>query len=86
VIQHLHGLGFAHNDLHPANVLVSEAGLPVLIDFEGCQKFGTKLKYIRGTTGWIEGEVGNHNISEARHDTFALEKIRAWLEDPVSQE
>jgi serine/threonine protein kinase len=86
VIQHLHGLGFAHNDLQPANVLVSEAGLPVLIDFEGCQKFGTELKYIRGTKGWIEGEVGNHNISEARHDTFALEKIRAWLEDPVSQE
>jgi serine/threonine protein kinase len=71
-IQHLHGLGWAHNDLNPANVLVSEAGMPVLIDFGGCQKLGTKLKYIRGTKEWIEGEVGDYTTSEAQHDTFAL--------------
>jgi serine/threonine protein kinase len=81
VILHLHGLGWAHNDLTPTNVLVSEAGMPVLIDFSGCQKLGTKLVHIRGTKGWIEGEVGDHNTSEAGHDTFALGKIRVWLED-----
>ncbi|KAJ5397363.1 hypothetical protein N7509_005476 [Penicillium cosmopolitanum] len=86
VIQHLHGLGWAHNDLKPTNVLVSDAGMPVLIDFGGCQKLGTKLKYIRGTKGWIEGEIGDYTMSEARHDTFALGKIRAWLDDPSSQE
>lgn len=79
-IQHLHGLGFAHNDLCPSNVLVSEAGMPVLIDFEGCQKLGTSLQYVRGTEGWIEGEIKDHHTSDARHDTFALGKIRAWLE------
>lgn len=31
-IQHLHGLGWTQNDLTPANILVSEAGVPVLID------------------------------------------------------
>lgn len=28
-IQHLHGLGWAHNDLNPVNVLVNKAGMPV---------------------------------------------------------
>ncbi|KAJ5135487.1 uncharacterized protein N7515_004765 [Penicillium bovifimosum] len=85
-ISHLHGLGWAHNDLHPANVLVSEAGMPVLIDFEGCQKLGTELKYIRGNKDWIEGEIGDYATSEAQHDIFALGKIRAWLEVPGEHE
>ncbi|CAI7649499.1 unnamed protein product [Penicillium bialowiezense] len=63
-IQHLHGLGFAHNDLCPSNVL----------------KLGTSLQYIRGTEGWIEGDIKDHHTSDSRHDTFALGKIRAWLE------
>ncbi|KAJ5326584.1 uncharacterized protein MYU51_014597 [Penicillium brevicompactum] len=79
-IQHLHDLGFAHNDLCPANVLVSETGMPVLIDFEGCQKLGTLLQYIRGTEGWIDGEIKDHHTSDTVHDTFALGKIQAWLE------
>ena len=78
-IQHLHGLGWAHNDITPSNILVSEAEEPILIDFEGCQKLGTELKHIRGTKGWIEGDIGDHNTSEAKHDIYALGKIRDWL-------
>lgn len=83
VIKHLHKLGWAHNDLTPGNILVSESGTPVLIDFGGCQKFATKLKYIRGTKEWIEGEIEDYTMSEAQHDIFALGKIRAWLDDPA---
>jgi len=82
VIGHLHGLGYAHNDLDPSNVMVSEAGMPVLIDFDGCQKLGTELKHTRGTKDWIEGEIEDHNVSEVRHDIYALGKIRAWLDNP----
>ncbi|KAJ5898924.1 hypothetical protein N7495_003668 [Penicillium taxi] len=32
VISHLHGLGWAHNDIKPSNILVSEIGKPILID------------------------------------------------------
>lgn len=35
--------GWGHNDLTPANILVSEADTPVLIDFGRYQMFGTKL-------------------------------------------
>lgn len=82
VIQHLHKLGWAHNDLTPGNILVSESGAPILIDFDGCQKLGTKLKYIRGTKEWIEGDIENYTMSEREHDIFALGKIRDWLDDP----
>ncbi|QKX64738.1 uncharacterized protein TRUGW13939_11914 [Talaromyces rugulosus] len=85
VVQHLHNLGWAHNDLTPANILVSESGTPVLIDFGGCQKFGTKLKYIRGTKEWIEGDIEDYTTSEAQHDIFALGKIRSWLDNPGSE-
>ncbi|KAJ5709319.1 hypothetical protein N7493_010653 [Penicillium malachiteum] len=80
VIQHLYALGWAHNDLTPANFLVSEDNQPVLIDFEGCQKFGERLMYIRGTEDWIEGKIEDYTMSEARHDIFALGKIRNWLD------
>ncbi|KAJ5605145.1 hypothetical protein N7510_010299 [Penicillium lagena] len=46
-IQHLHTLGWAHNDLTPYNILVHRDGMPVLIDFGGCQLVGTHLKYVR---------------------------------------
>jgi serine/threonine protein kinase len=88
VIQHLHNLGWAHNDLTPANVLVSESGTPVLTEFGGCQKLGTKLMYIRGTKAWIEGDIEDYTTSDAQHDIFALGKIRAWLDkldNPGSQ-
>ncbi|KAJ5722411.1 hypothetical protein N7488_000446 [Penicillium malachiteum] len=80
VIRHLHALGWAHNDLTPANVLVGEDYQPLLIDFEGCQKFGEGLTYIRGTEDWIEGKIEDYTTSEARHDIFALGKIRDWLD------
>lgn len=80
VVQHLHGLGWAHNDLTPFSIMVSEAGMPVLFDFSGCQKVGTKLKYIRGTKGWIQGEIEDHTVSDVQHDFFALGMIRDWLD------
>jgi tRNA A-37 threonylcarbamoyl transferase component Bud32 len=48
-ICHLHSLGSAHYDLTPHNIMVSKDGMPVLIDFGGCQPAGITLKFIRGT-------------------------------------
>ena len=62
-LRHLHTHGLAHNDLTPHNILVSREGMPVLIDFGGCQPIGTYLKYVRGTRGWIDGEIKDHNTS-----------------------
>ncbi|KAJ5959654.1 uncharacterized protein N7479_006804 [Penicillium vulpinum] len=82
-LRHLHTLGLAHNDLTPYNILVSIEGMPILIDFAGCQPIGTYLKHIRGTRGWIDGEIKDHNTSKKEHDVSALAKISAWLDQPV---
>ncbi|KAK3940258.1 kinase-like domain-containing protein [Diplogelasinospora grovesii] len=75
-VDHLHSLGFAHNDIKPQNILVNAAGMPVLVDFDSCRPVGEKGS--RGTVGWMDDEE-NYEISDFRHDTFAMEKLRAWL-------
>ncbi len=42
-VQHLHSLGFAHNDVNPANILVDKVGMPVLVDFGSRREIGRKL-------------------------------------------
>jgi hypothetical protein len=56
--------------------------MPVLVDFGSCREIGHELGISRGTMGWIEGDIRDYNLSEERHDWFAVEKIRAWLEKP----
>lgn len=85
-IHHLHARGWAHNDLTPTNILVNGDGMPILIDFGGCQPVGTRLKYIRGTKGWIDGEIEDYSISDERHDLSALAKIGAWLDELMFME
>ena len=77
-IAHLHELGLAHNDLNPHNISVRDDGLPVLIDFGSCAPFGGRLQSL-GSLGWYEDEFFT---SEAKHDVFALNKMRQWLGQP----
>ncbi|KAH9900569.1 protein kinase-like domain-containing protein [Xylariomycetidae sp. FL2044] len=85
-IQHVHSLGWAHNDVNPTNVLVAEDGRPILIDFGSARKVGEKLSTSRGTKGWIDGEMKDYTMSEMRHDTSALSKVRTWLENPTFED
>ncbi|MBE3043324.1 protein kinase family protein [Candidatus Bathyarchaeota archaeon] len=83
-VDHLHSINFAHNDLHPGNILVNQQGMPVLIDFGSSREIGAKLGTSLGTKGWIEvEEMEDYDTSETGHDMFALEKIRAWLDAPT---
>ena len=36
VVRQLHAFGFAHGNLHPSNILITDRSEPVLIDFETC--------------------------------------------------
>ncbi|KAL2375496.1 serine/threonine protein kinase [Blastomyces gilchristii SLH14081] len=82
-IYHLHSLGWAHNDLHPGNILVDEDGMPILIDFGSAREIGAKLGTSRGTKGWINKDMKDYHTSDNHHDLFALEKICSWLEAPI---
>lgn len=53
-VQHLHSLGFAHNDLNPNNVMLDASGGElVIIDFGSCRPFGCELM-TGGTHGWFD--------------------------------
>ena len=82
-VRHLHSMGLAHNDINPRNILINAAGMPVLVDFGSCRKVGEKLGSTRGTPGWVEGPMEEYTTSEERHDTFAIGKIRDWLDNPT---
>lgn len=76
-VTYLHGLGLAHNDLNPHNIMVKD-GMPGLIDFGSCARFGGRLQSL-GSPGWYEELF---YTAEARHDTYALNKMREWLDKP----
>jgi hypothetical protein len=68
---------------NPGNILVNEAGMPVLIDFGSSHLIGKKLTTSRGTKGWIDEDIKDYTTSKKRHDISALCKIRAWLDEPT---
>jgi serine/threonine protein kinase len=79
-VEHLHCLGLAHNDINPANILLTEDQMPVLADFNSCHPIGEKLELSRGTEGCIDTE-DSWDTSETHHDFFAIEKIRESLKE-----
>lgn len=76
-LRHMHALGWAHNDVNPYNIMVNEAGEPILVDFGSACKIGDKMGASRGTPGWSE-EDDDYTLSKASHDLHALDKIRKW--------
>ncbi|KAK4115649.1 kinase-like protein [Canariomyces notabilis] len=81
-VRHLHSLGLAHNDINLSNIMVNDAGMPVLVDFGSCKWIGARLGPSGGTPGFAEND-GEFDTSEASHDPFGLVKIREWLDNPV---
>jgi serine/threonine protein kinase len=74
-VQHLHSLGFAHNDLNPTNIGIDGDDNPILLDFGSCRRFGKAL-LSGGTYGWIDED---YSSSAQCHDEVAIKKIEAWL-------
>ncbi|KAK6992534.1 kinase-like domain-containing protein, partial [Favolaschia claudopus] len=75
-IQHLHSLGYAHNDINPSNIMLSTQGQAVIIDFDSCRKVGESLLTGKaGSPDWSNGSVE----SDPASDFYGLEKIEEWL-------
>lgn len=79
-INHLHSLGWAHNDLNPTNVMIDDSGtggsMPVLIDFGSAREVGMLLGTSRGTAGWYDGRIEDYTISKKENYMFGLKKMR----------
>jgi tRNA A-37 threonylcarbamoyl transferase component Bud32 len=42
-VEHLHSLGYAHNDLNLSNIIVGEDNTPIIIDLGSYKCFGKAL-------------------------------------------
>jgi hypothetical protein len=65
VVSQLHGLGFAHGNLCPRNILVAPGGAVVLIDFETCCRRGNPLFRLARFSDWVR-------LSLLLHSSVAL--------------
>lgn len=74
-VEHLHALGYAHNDLNPTNIALDRFDQPVILDFGSCRRFGEAL-LSGGTPGWVNE---NYDTSSRHHDQSALVKLESWL-------
>jgi len=75
-IRHLHSLGLVHNDVNPANVMITEEDTPVIVDFDSSSPPGTSLDKTKRTHGWFCRDVC---VSQERNDLDALAELRVWL-------
>lgn len=78
-LDHLHELGLNHNDINPANIMLDKEDVPIIIDFDSCQREGD-LSFGTGTPGWTDGSITG--MSERKNDDFGLMQLyRTFLQD-----
>jgi hypothetical protein len=64
------------NDINPRNIILDKNALPLLIDFDSCQKIGESLKGRKGgTVDWDH----ESEMSLPENDYFGLGKVEKWL-------
>ena len=78
-LDHLHDLGLVHNDLNPAYIMLDKEDVPIIIDFDFCQREGD-LSFGIGTPGWTNGSMTG--IPERKNDDFGLMQLyKNFLKD-----
>ncbi len=78
-LDHLHNLGLNHNDVNPRNIMLDEEDVPIIIDFDSCQREGD-LSFGIGTLGWTDGSI--IGMSERKRDDFGLMLLyKTFLKD-----
>lgn len=69
---HLHERGVVHGDVSPANVIVTDGGVPVLVDLAG------QVSHELGTAGFVPPERQRGAAAGAPGDVWALAQLVAW--------
>ncbi|MBD8061126.1 protein kinase domain-containing protein [Oceanitalea stevensii] len=74
---HLHERGVVHGDVSPANVVVTGAGVPVLVDLAG------QGAHELGTPGFVPPERERGSAAGAPGDVWALARLVVWAAGPA---
>lgn len=74
-VRHLHGLGWAHNDINPSNIML-DGDEGVVIDLGSCTRVGESLRGVGRTYEWYDDKV---EAAVPQNDLDALDEIRTWL-------
>lgn len=75
-LDHLHSLGFCHNDMSPYNVMLKDDDTAVIIDFDGCLPAGEET--IKEACTGFSRDLG---VSEEENDWFGLQRIEGWMHE-----
>ncbi|RMY84545.1 hypothetical protein D0864_07529 [Hortaea werneckii] len=75
-IEHLHSLGFAHNDLNPENICIDQHNRAVLVDFDCCIPLGEVMP--KGESVVFD-EERDAMISDRGNDFHGMDDIADFL-------
>ncbi|KAF9765773.1 hypothetical protein IL306_001878 [Fusarium sp. DS 682] len=75
-LEHLHSIGFSHNDLNPSNIMLDKYNRAVIIDMDSSSREGETLEKKKRTYGWLDKDV---NYSTFDNDLKALREVETWL-------
>jgi hypothetical protein len=71
-LAHLHDHGVVHGDVAPTNVVLTPAGVPVLVDLAG------DVSHERGTPGFVAPERRRGAPASTAADVWALARVVGW--------
>lgn len=71
-LAHLHGLGWAHADLKPGNLVRTGPGRATIIDLGQAWRIGESKPRIQGTPGFLAPEQLERGVIDERTDAFLL--------------
>jgi serine/threonine protein kinase len=75
-VNHLHSIGYVHDDITALNIMFDGQGRPVIIDFGSICRVGESLSQYKRTMEWHDPMVTHATLS---NDTDALKGLETWL-------
>jgi serine/threonine protein kinase len=74
-LDHLHSLGYIHDDINPRNIMLDKEGRGIIIDFDSCKKTGSRREGKCGTNGWTM----DNDVASVENDHYSLHLLEKYL-------